>query len=286
MHPVRLIAVLVLSASTAVAQHTVSTLSVPAGYSSSASVRYSAPEPAFAGGNAFAASGGASTAPAASAHTTPFSGLAIGAKVGVLGIGVEAATPLARRFNLRGGANFFSYTDNLTSDGIHYDAKLRFRSGEASLDWFPFVRSFHISPGLLFYNGNQITGSAAVPGGQTFTLNDVTYRSSPSDPVNGTGRLKFNQAAPKVTVGFGNMLPRNGGHFSVPFELGFAYEGYPKVALNLAGTVCDPTGVNCEAIASDPSVQANIAAQQTKISNDAAPARFYPLLSLGFAYSF
>jgi hypothetical protein len=233
-----------------------------------------------------AAGGGGGIAVAASLHSTPFSGFAIGVKVGLLGIGVQAATPLAHRFNLSGGGNFFSYTDNLTSDGIHYDANLRFRSGEASLDFFPFVKSFHISPGLLFYNGNQMTGGATVPGGTTFTLNHVTYLSSSSDPVTGTGSVTFNKAAPKLTIGFGNMIPRNGHHFSVPVELGFVYEGDPKVALNLAGTVCTPNGENCETIAEDPSVQANITAQQTKISNDASPARFYPIFSVGVAYSF
>ena len=287
MYPVRLLAVLSLSASVAAfAQHTASAVTGPAEYSSSLAASYAAPEPGIAGGNAASAGGGGGVAAAASIHSGPFSGFALGVKGGLLGLGVEAATPVATRLNLRAGANFFSYTDNLTSDGIHYDANLRFRSSEASLDWFPFVRSFHISPGAVLYNGNQITGSASVPGGETFTVNHVTYMSSKNDPVTGTGSVTFNKAAPKITVGFGNMLPRNGGHFSVPVELGFAYEGDPKVALNLAGTVCDPSGVNCEQIASAPSVQANIAAQQQKIANDASPARFYPLLSLGFAYSF
>ncbi|MGC2617946.1 MAG: hypothetical protein WA414_02835 [Acidobacteriaceae bacterium] len=230
--------------------------------------------------------GGGRTAAAAEEHSRPFSGFAIGAKAGLLGIGVEAATPLAHRLNLSGGMNFFSYSDHLTDDGIPYDATLRFRSAEASVDWFPFVKSFHISPGVLLYNGNQITATAAVPGGTTFTLNNVTYMSSTTDPVTGSGSLKFNKAAPKVTVGFGNMIPRNGHHFSVPVELGFAYVGDPKVALNLTGTACDPNGSYCQSIATTPQIQANVLAQQMKIAKDAQPARFYPLVSLGLAYSF
>jgi hypothetical protein len=271
---VRLIVLLSVSASTVCAQQ----LTLP-GESSSSIVTLTAP--AAEGGGA-----GGRTAAAATMHSTPFSGFAIGAKVGLLGIGVQAATPLSHRLNLSGGVNFFSYSDHLTSDGIPYDATLRFRSGEASLDWFPFVHSFHISPGALLYNGNQITASAAVPGGTTFTLNDVTYMSSTTDPVTGSGSIKFNKAAPKVTVGFGNMIPRNGGHFSLPVELGVAYEGDPKVALNLQGTACDPSGAFCQSIASSPQIQANVLGQQMKIAKDARPARFYPILSLGLAYSF
>lgn len=221
-----------------------------------------------------------------SLRSRPFSALAIGAKVGILGVGFEAATPLARTFNLRGGANFFSYSDSFTSDGVNYGGHLRLRSVEASVDWFPWAGGFHVSPGALAYNGNQITGSAAVPGGDSFTLNSVTYMSDPADPVNGTGAVTFARAAPKLTLGWGNMLPRSGRHFSVPFELGAAYVGDPKVALNLGGSVCDPSGVYCRTIASDPSVQANLAAQQQKYRNDVAPARFFPILSAGLSYAF
>lgn len=110
-----------------------------------------------------------SIAPAAE-YTRPFSRLAIGTKVGILGVGVQAAVPLTSRLNVSGGANFFSYTDTLTIDGLRYNANLHLRSAEASLDWFP-LGGFHISPGALLYNGNQVTGNAAVPGGQYFTLN-------------------------------------------------------------------------------------------------------------------
>lgn len=228
--------------------------------------------------------------PSASAeiHSTPFSGMALGVSVGLLGVGVKTATPLARHFNLSGGANFFSYADTLTSDGIPYNANLRFRSVESSLDWFPLAGGFHISPGALLYNGNQITANANVPGGKSFTLNNQQYTSSAVDPVTGTGGITFSKAAPKVTFGFGNMIPRSGRHFSVPVELGFAYVGDPKVNLTLAGTACyNDQGQNyCENVATDSTIQSNLAAQRQKIANDISPARFFPIFSLGMAYSF
>ncbi|MGB9144838.1 MAG: hypothetical protein WCC14_03375 [Acidobacteriaceae bacterium] len=266
-----LLAVLAVSLSTACAQ--------PTHLSFSSSL--------LAPGSSGANSGGPATAPA-EAYTTPFSGLAIGVKFGLLGIGVEAATPLSRTLNLRGGANFFSYNDILTDDGISYNANLHFRSAEASLDWFPWAGAFHISPGALLYNGNQITANASVPGGQSFTLNNQNYVSSDTDPVTGSGSLTLNKAAPKLTVGWGNMLPRSGRHWSVPFDVGFAYVGDPKVSLKLAGTACyDYEGQDyCSDVATNAMIQSNLAAQQQKIANDAAPARFYPLVSVGLAFNF
>lgn len=270
-----LTALLFLGASTALAQHVASP-------SYSSSIEWNQPSsssPATPAQGVYGA-----TAPSAE-YTGPFSRFALGAKVGVLGVGFQAATPLTSRLNLSGGANFFSYNDNLTIDGLHYKANLHLRSAEASLDWFAW-RGFHISPGALLFNGNQITGNANVPGGQYFSLDNVNYQSSPSDPVSGTGSLKFNKAAPKLTVGFGNMLPRNGRHFSVPVELGFAYQGDPKVALNLKGTACDANGSGfCQSVSS-PEIQANLAAQVQKLHNDVSPARFMPIVSIGFAANF
>jgi hypothetical protein len=244
--------------------------------------------PSYLSNDSATSSGGGATRSVTASSSSGFPGIGVGVKVGLLGPGVEVAAPLARHFNVRGGGNFFSYTDTLTSSGITYNANLRFRSAEASLDWFPGRGGFHISPGALLYNGNQVTGGANVPAGETFTLNDQTYTSSATNPVTGSGSLTFAKAAPKVTVGWGNLVPRGERHFSFPFEAGFAYVGYPKFQLNLQGTACYTYQGTpyCDNVATDSNIQSNLAAEQQKINNDAAPARFYPILSQGFAVRF
>ena len=87
----------------------------------------------------------------------PFSSVGIGAKFSLLGIGVEGATPLTSRTNLRGGVNLFGYSTTFSSDGINYAATLQLRSIDALLDWYPFRGSFHVSPGAMLYNGMSLT---------------------------------------------------------------------------------------------------------------------------------
>jgi len=215
----------------------------------------------------------------------PFSRIGIGVKISTLGAGIEVATPLARKFNVRGGFNMFRYSRPITNDGIQYQGKLQFQSAEAHLDWF-LLGGFHISPGILFYNGNQLTATALVPGGQTFSVGGTSYESDPTAPVTGTGKLDFVKVSPSIMLGIGNLIPRNGRHFSFLFEVGGAYQGSARVALNLAGNVCDTTGATCRAISSDPTVLANIQAQQVKIQNDVNPYRFFPVLSLGVGFNF
>jgi len=212
--------------------------------------------------------------------------IGVALKVSTLGPGAEVAFPIGNKLNIRGGYNMFNYTRNFTKDGIQYAGNLYFRSGEANVDWFPIGHQIHFSPGLLFYNGNKVEAVAAVPGGQNFTLNNTTYTSSPSDPVKGDGMIDFTKVAPTFRVGFGNLVPRSGKHWSVLADVGIAYTGTPRTQLAFSGTACIPNTLNCFNAATDPTVQANVQAEQTKINKDLTLFKFYPIISVGVGYKF
>lgn len=209
----------------------------------------------------------------------------IGVKVSTLGIGGEAALPLTHRSNVRVGFNFFSYGRTFGKDGVTYKGSLDLRSAQATYDVF-LLSGFHVSPGVLIYNGNQVTANASVPGGKTFTLSNTTYLSDAANPVAGTGKLTVYKAAPMVLFGFGNLVPRSSRHFTLSTEFGVAYQGPPRVTLNFTGSACDPSGVFCRTISSDPTIQSNIISEQAKLNKSASPYRFYPVISFGFGYKF
>ncbi len=210
----------------------------------------------------------------------------VGFKASSLGLGFEVATHVSHRTNVRGGLNAFSYSRGYNNGGIHYAGQLKWLSAEAHFDWFPFARAFHLSPGLIAYNDNHVTATASVPGGKTFTLSGTTYESDPTNPISGNARLDFNKVAPTFLLGFGNLVPRKGRHFSVNIEAGVAFQGSPHVALNLTGSACDSSGANCRNVATDPTIQRNVQGEQTKISNDLKPFKYYPLVSLTIGYRF
>jgi hypothetical protein len=188
--------------------------------------------------------------------------------------------------NVRAGFNMFTYSRDFNKDSIAYNGQLNFKSVEAHYDIYPFAGKFHVSPGVLAYIGNPITATAAVPGGESFSLGGTTYYSDSGTPVTGNGKINFNRAAPMATIGWGNLVPRNHSHFSVPVELGVAFQGSPKATLNLACNVCDSPGINCRSVASDPTVQSNVVAEQTKVNNSMSFFKAYPIISVGFGYSF
>jgi len=139
----------------------------------------------------------------------PFSRLGIAITASSLGFGAEAASPISSRSNLRVGLNLFHWDRDFREDGVSYVGHLRFRSSGSQFDWFPFGGSFHVSPGVLVYNGNQLAANASVPAGQTLTLNHTKYASHANDFHNGTGEVDFIKAGPVFTVGWGNLIPRN-----------------------------------------------------------------------------
>jgi hypothetical protein len=207
-------------------------------------------------------------------------------KVSLLGVGGEVAMRVSHRSNVRAGFNAISYSRGFNKDGLAYDGQLSFKTFEAHYDFFPWAKSFHISPGVLAYIGDPITAKASAPGNQSFSLGGVTYYSDPTNPMTGTGKIDFNKAAPMITVGWGNLISRNEGHhFTVPFEVGVAFQGSPKATLNLAGNVCDSPGVNCRSVA-DPTIQANVVSEQNKINNSMSFFKVYPIISVGLGYKF
>ena len=228
--------------------------------------------------------------PSATRNTKPFSAIAFGGGISPLGVNMAMATNLNRYMNVRGTGNIFNYTvNNFTTNGFTANGKLNLASAGASLDFYPFPsHGLRLTPGVLFYNQNGLAANATVAAGQSFTLNGTTYYSSVSNPVTATASLGLStrKQAFTATTGWGNMIPRRGGHWSFPVEIGAAFTGSPSLNMTLAGTACDVTGVYCVDVATNQQIQANLAAQIAKYQNDLDPLKVYPIASFGVAYSF
>jgi hypothetical protein len=217
--------------------------------------------------------------------------MAAGLTVSSLGIGGQFAVRAIPRGNVRVGFNYFSLSHTFDGNGITYGGKVNLRTFQATFDYF-LIGPLHISGGGLLYNGNKVTASLSVPSGQTATLGGVAYESAVAgggmQPIGGAGTLTFNRAAPLILIGVGNPIGRRHYQFW-NFEIGVAYQGTPRAAFNLTGWACQPpnsSGSFCVNAATDPDVQANIAAQQAKISKDVSPYRFYPVISTGLYFRF
>jgi hypothetical protein len=258
------------------------------GQSSSANSGAVSSEPGTGGGAGVTLARPPRNAPAA---LKPFSRIALGGGVSPLGVNMQIATNLNRHLNLRGTGHLFQYTvNNISTNGFLVDAKLDLASAGASVDYYPFAgHGFRLSPGALFLNNNAASATYTVQPGTSFSLNGYTYYASSSNPVRGTGNLGLHSQSPAftATTGWGNVIPRKGGHLSFPFELGVAFIGSPTLNIALtSGQVCDAQGQNCVDVATDEDVQNNLQAQIAKYKHDLDPLKTYPIVTFGVAYNF
>jgi hypothetical protein len=244
----------------------------------------SAPDP-----DPTASAASVTTPVAVTTRVRPISKVGFDLHAGLTGFGFDTATPLARRFNLRTGADFFSYGTSFQEEGADVVADLRFRSGHASLDWFPFDGRFRLSPLLVFANDTRVLATALVPSGSTVTLNGQDYISSYTDPLHGSGSINFRKVAPGFSLGFGNIIPRSKSHFSIPVEAGFYYVGQPRLKVAFTGSACDPTqpaAIGCQSVSQDAGFQHDLGAFIARNNNNLSYASFLPILSVGIGYKF
>jgi hypothetical protein len=253
-----------------------------------------APEPAAAGDHY-------EIAPAATWHQAPFSRIGIGANISPLGVGIEGAIVLNNDFDGRINGNFFNYdTGRFEVDGFNVDAKLHMASAAAALDWYPFGSVWRISPGVMFYNGNQLSGIGTITPGSSFQLENQTYYSARANPVTGatplmgTGALSLHHhsTAATATFGFGKYIPRSNRHWSFPSEFGVVFTGSPTIDVNVTGWAClDARQTQCSNVgdATTPigkefnnDLQARLNSWQKQLDK----VSVYPIFSYSVVYSF
>jgi hypothetical protein len=287
-----LLSLLILAAASALPAQSPST---PAAKTSSA--RAAKPTAAQTAQSAAAAKKAAQKNKKAEVHLTPFSSIAFGGGMSLMGVNMQASTNLNRYLNLRGTGNYFNYTaSNISTNGFDLTGKVNMATAGVSLDYFPFPsHGFRLSPGMLFYNQNGITATATPQPGKSFSLNGYDYypEAGTSTPfqVNANVGLNTHKDAFTITTGWGNVIPRHhqdqvSSHLTFPFEFGVAVTGAPTVDMTLQGSACDRNGLNCVNMATDPTAKSNLNDQLAKWRNDLNPYKVYPILSFGVSYSF
>jgi len=232
----------------------------------------------------------------------PFSRLALSGGIGASGINMQVAVEANRYFNIRGIGNYFHYNvNNITinnnggSAGIAVTGNLNFATGGAAFDLYPFPNhGFRLSPGVVFYNQNQVTATGIAPPGTSFTFGSQKYYSDTVNPLNITAGLNLNtrKTAFSMTTGWGNLISRRGGHWSFPFEIGAVFTGAPTISLVPTGNAClnsvdaADNGPTCVNMATNSTAQTNVAAEIAKYQKDLNQVPVYPIFSFGIGYNF
>ena len=198
----------------------------------------------------------------------------LGIRAGTLGAGAELSYALSQRAAVRLNADGYNRTQSKTHDNIDYDMKLKLQTVSLLGDWFPFANNFRVSLGAMF-NGNKFTLNGKPTGG-FYTVNGNPHPAS--DVGTFDAQVDFNKVAPYFGIGYGRPIKSG---LSLIFDLGVMSQGSPKSKINVT---CGPTApqgsANCNALQNDA------AAEQSKLDESLHSFKFYPVISLGLAYTF
>lgn len=180
--------------------------------------------------------------------------LGVSLRVGTLGPGVDVSYSVSPKFNVRGGAAYFSTTFDETLDDEDIDLAL---TGDATIgavsvmaDFHPFENSFRLSAGL---NMNLFEGSADGRSLSPYCFGDEDAQGNcldkefSADKVGTFGaKVSYPSAfQPYAGIGFGNMA-RGQSRVTFMMDLGVIYAGKPELELSATGLLA-PTATENEA---------------------------------------
>jgi hypothetical protein len=188
----------------------------------------------------------------------------IGARIGTLGFGAEAALGLSDHFVVRGGLGSFMVDFDADFEDLEYTVTPPSMTGTLGIDLYPMGGTFRIMGGLMFRGEDFRLDSCDLAECGPVEIGDEIY------DVAGTlhGELETKSPAPFLGIGFGR---HTSGGFGVTFDLGVAFLGEPDVVLTALG----PLG-------SEPGIQESLDQEAQTIEDDLGKYyKYWPILSFG-----
>jgi len=192
---------------------------------------------------------------------------AIGARIGLLGLGVDYGYRISDRLTVRVGLNGSGFDFDETESGINYAFDLDFDSLSAGIDFHPFTGAFRVSGGFL-KNDNKLTAIGGTS--EPVTIGDNVYQ--PSDIGTLSGSMGFDGTAPYLSFGWDFLREKKVG---MSLEFGFVDQGAPIVGLSASGP-----------IASDTDFIADLEAERLELQDSLDDLDIWPFAMLGFVVRF
>ena len=181
-----------------------------------------------------------------------------GLRIGTTGLGGDLGWEIAPTLGGRVGLSAGSYSTDVKTDDVNYDAKLKLGNLNAFLDWSP-LGPFRISAGVIA-NNNKV---------------DLVGRPTFDAMVSGTVKPS-NSWAPYLGIGYGNVWTKGVNFY---FDLGVMFQGSPKVALT---ATCGPAATPAQC----SQAQNDVATEQQKLQDKLDKYKYYPVANIGITIGF
>lgn len=192
---------------------------------------------------------------------------AVGARIGLLGLGLEYSYRFNDRITVRTGLNGSGLGFNETESGIDYAFDLDFDSLSVGVDVHPLKGKFRVSVGAL-QNDSSLSATGILA--QNVMIDDTTYQAVDIGTLRGV--VGFDSTAPYFAVGFDWLHDKK---FGVALDIGVLKQGSPFARLSADGP-----------ISSDPGFVADLAAEQAELQQSLDDFDMYPYVMFGVVMRF
>ena len=192
---------------------------------------------------------------------------AASAKVGTLGVGVDATVGLSDHLNVRGSFNYLKLDTDFEVDDINYDLSADLTGLGLLLDWHPAANNFRISGGIYI---NDHAGTLTTSFAEDPTIGNTIYPAELIGTVNGD--VESSGVSPYIGIGYGNAVGDSGWSFA--FDLGLMFQDY-SVDLYSDG-----------ALDNVPQFQEDLALEEEAVQDNLDDYSIYPVVMIGIGYAF
>lgn len=203
--------------------------------------------------------------------------VALGGKVGTLGIGVEATFGLGSELAFRLSGSSYSHNEEREIDDIDYRAEARLRSAMALVDWNPNGSSFRLSGGIV-YNQNHVTGESLAS--NVYEIGNLLFPAAAVGTLD--AEVEFDEFAPYAGFGFGWILDP-AKRLRLYSDFGVVFQGKPRVSLRANLPPGSPFLDNPLALAI---LATEIERERQQAADDLSEYQYYPVIGFGLAYRF
>ena len=210
---------------------------------------------------------------APASHARGMQQVAVGARVGTLGIGADVAVPVYDRIAVRGAAGLLGFDLDLTGRfGLDDDraATLKLPAAFYSLGADVELGNLRVGAGVLFKSGEPAYRVTLDPGAN-IVIGGGTYQETEVKTL--TTTLSSGVVAPYIALGFGSHLSSG---FSFAADIGVALP--VGVELTMAAT-------GDETLIASSSFRTDLALKEKETNDDAGGfVNYWPIVSVGLRY--
>ena len=207
--------------------------------------------------------------------------IALSAKVGTLGFGIDVTTNLMPSLNLRANINkgkvdFPSQDSDLTGKGI-----FELESAGVLLDYHPFENGFRLSSGLYYSNNKMDISKSGVENNILIGKHyyDLTTESKTEFSIDMSG------VAPYVGIGWGDSIAESKA-WSFTVDVGVLYQGSVDASISMSGSAKEHKSGKKINLKTDKTFLKDVKAEEYDTAHEMKGLEWYPVLSVGVAYRF